>query len=240
MQDDSFRSGKLLLVSPHPDDIAYSCGGLVETRIDAAHLLTVFTRSEWTISEHLRDAGADALSEVRVAEDRRYCAERAIDHSFLDFADASLRGYDDEQELLARAEDDPLADEVAGKLAEVVRGVAPDLVIAPAAVGNHIDHLLVHLAVRALDGDHRTLYYEDIPYSAHHALKTVERELREVRGLRPFRTFDISAVIESKVEGMRVYRSQTDDQGVQDMRFHASRVAAPPGEFGERLWEAAD
>ncbi|MCP2262622.1 N-acetylglucosaminyl deacetylase, LmbE family [Streptoalloteichus tenebrarius] len=238
MPENLALAGNLLLLSPHPDDIAYSCGGLVASGLGAAEatLLTVFGRSEWTVSPLLASAGAEVVSKVRIEEDRRYCAARGIVHTHLDFPDASLRGYDDEGELLAATRDDPLTDEVVDAVTAAVRSASPDLVLAPAAMGDHIDHLIVHEAARRLDAEYRTLYYEDIPYSAHHDLRAVDDTLANARNLALDRVVDISPVLDDKIAGMRVYESQTDAQAIADMRFHAGRVARTAGGCAERLW----
>ncbi|SHG39421.1 PIG-L deacetylase family protein [Streptoalloteichus hindustanus] len=233
-------AGNLLLVSPHPDDIAYSCGGVVAAHLGeaTATLLTVFGRSEWTVSPRLAAEGQEAVSRVRAEEDRRYCDAHGIAYTLLDFPDASLRGYDDEGELTARVADDPLTDEVVDVLAEAVRAAAPDLVLAPAGMGDHIDHLMVHEALRRVDHEFSTLYYEDIPYSAHHEITGVEDTMRGARKLEPFHVFDISSAIDDKIAGMLVYESQTDEQAIADMRHHNGRVAPAEAAFAERLWTA--
>ncbi|MCC3650689.1 PIG-L family deacetylase [Streptomyces sp. S07_1.15] len=257
------REGRTLLVSPHPDDVAYSCGGLLAAVGRPAHatLLTVFTRSAWALPRRLRRAGVRVISARRREEELGYCRLRGLaDYRPLGFDDASLRGYDDEAEVSSPAEADELRGAVEEAITQAVRASGADTVLAPAAVGGHIDHLLVHGAVRAAvgdgDGDTRALFYEDLPYAGQYELADVERTLREERGLVPFAGIDISAVVEQKVRGMYVYGSQTDAECVRETLRHARRTAQGPGSgtvpggagetarrgraaHAERVWAAA-
>ncbi|UQS29889.1 PIG-L family deacetylase [Streptomyces fradiae] len=225
------RRGRTLLVSPHPDDVAYSCGGLLAAVGRPAHatLLTVFTRSAWALPRRLRRAGARVVSERRREEELRYCRLRGLaEYRPLGFADAGLRGYDDESELSSPAEADDVRGAVEEAVAEAIRDAGADTVLAPAAVGGHVDHLLVHGAVRGAvgRGGPLTLFYEDLPYAGQRDAVDVERTLREARGLVPFASVDISGVVQQKVRGMYVYGSQTDDECVRETLRHARRGAA--------------
>ncbi|AYF26931.1 MULTISPECIES: PIG-L deacetylase family protein [Micromonospora] len=224
------REGRTLLVSPHPDDVAYSCGGLLATVGRPAHatLMTVFTRSAWALPKRLRRAGTRIISAQRREEELRYCRLRGLaDYQPLGFDDASLRGYDDEAEISSPADTDNLRGAVEDAVATAVRASGADTVLAPAAVGNHIDHLLVHGAVRgAVREGTLVLFYEDLPYAGQHELADVERTLRNERGLLPYTDIDISQVVEQKVRGMHVYSSQTDDECVRETLRHARRTAA--------------
>nr|CAG34711.1 RacJ protein [Streptomyces ribosidificus] len=249
------REGRTLLVSPHPDDVAYSCGGLLAAVGRPAHatLLTVFTRSAWALPKRLRRAGARVISARRREEELRYCRLRGLTgYQALGFDDASLRGYDDEAEVSSPAEADAVRGAMEDAVADAVRASGADTVLAPAAVGGHIDHLLVHGAVRGAvaGGGALALFYEDLPYAGQHELADVERMLREERGLVPYAGVDISAVVEGKVRGMYVYGSQTDDECVRETLRHARRIASGPRPWAraagagctahaERVWAAA-
>ncbi|MBB5158817.1 PIG-L deacetylase family protein [Saccharopolyspora phatthalungensis] len=227
---------RVLLVAPHPDDIAYSCGGLVERHLRdcGATLVTVFGRSTWALPRELRAQGPDAVSSARAEEDRRYGSDRGIRTLSWDLRDASLRGYDDDTELDADAAADPVADEVADRIRTLVRRLRPEVVVAPGAVGNHVDHRIVHDAVREIAPD--AVFYEDIPYAAHHPLSTVEDSMR-TRGLRPVCTVEFGELATAKIAGMCCYGSQTDQENIDEMLAHAGRIS--PTGLGERYWSAS-
>ncbi|GAA3493949.1 PIG-L family deacetylase [Streptomyces prasinosporus] len=232
------REGRTLLVSPHPDDVAYSCGGLLATVGRPAHamLMTVFTRSAWALPKRLRRAGTRVISAQRRDEELRYCRLWGLaDYQPLGFDDASLRGYDDEAEISSPADADDVRGAVEDAVATAVRASGANTVLAPAAVGDHIDHLLVHGAVRgAVPEGTLVLFYEDLPYAGQHEMTDIERTLRDERGLVPYADIDISRVVEQKVRGMYVYGSQTDDECVRETLRHARRTAAGPWTHAER------
>ncbi|MFJ4795977.1 PIG-L deacetylase family protein [Kitasatospora purpeofusca] len=237
---DRLRDGRTLLVSPHPDDIAYSVGGLLALAgpLPRATLLTVFTRSAWALPRRLRKAGPQVVGARRRTEELRYCRLRGLaDYSPLGLDDASLRGYDDVGELTADPAADPVGPALTAALAPALRDTAADTVLAPAAVGGHVDHLLVHRAVRAAGLPSATvLWYEDLPYAGQHPAPQVRRTLAEERGLTLRHTVEISGVLAHKVRGMYVYGSQTDDECVRQALGHARRCAADGNSAVERLW----
>jgi len=226
----------ILLLSPHPDDIAYSIGGLVAKIASAAtfDLLTIFSRSGWANPVALRRAGPASIGAVRSAEDAAFCARHGIQRSELGFADSSLCGYDDRTERSANPEDDPRTQMVARAIQCHHSRSRAQIVFAPAAIGGHIDHKIVFGAASSLQTA-EVVVYEDIPYSAWYSLEQIERKLTGV-GLRRLGAVAIDDVIGAKIEGMWQYRSQTCARTIEEMTLHARRVAAGRATHAEVLW----
>ena len=168
-----------LVVSPHLDDAAFSCAGLLARlrrggwRIAVA---TVFTRS-------VADPAGFALAcqlDKGLAPDVDYMARRRAEDAefgrylgidpleWLDLPEAPHRGYGSAPALFAGVRPgDDIAVEVGRRLDESLARVAPDWVFAPQGVGNHVDHLQVIRAVRARgDWATRVAWYRDLPYAA--------------------------------------------------------------------------
>ena len=227
---------KVLLLSPHPDDIAYSIGGLVALAKGVAELsmLTVFPRSAWALPADLRSQGPDAISPVRAAEDRTFGARHGMAYHPLDFGDSSCHGYDEDGEMAADPADDPRAERVCDTLHARVRALSPDLVLAPASIGGHVDHRIVTEAARRLDGV-GVAFYEDLPYAAWQMLGAIERSLTGA-GLSPFALVDIGNVIDEKIAGMWVYETQTSAGTVSEMLLHAARLGGGGLRYAERIW----
>ena len=165
-----------LFVSPHLDDVAFSCGGTMAALAAAGwrtHLATVFTAN-------VPDPGGFALAcqldkglapevdymALRRAEDGRFATTAgAASLHHLPHVEAPHRGYDSAPALFG-----PLlpGDEVwrliADDLAELVGALGPDLVFAPQGLGNHVDHRQVIRAVLALPPGIPVLWYRDTPY----------------------------------------------------------------------------
>lgn len=165
-----------LFISPHLDDVAFSCGG---TLIDLVQrgwhtaLCTIFTRS-------VPDPQGFALAcqtDKGIAPDVDYMAlRRAEDEQFakiagvtellhLPHAEAPHRGYNVAPELFVGVhEDDQIWEHLVDDLRRVDAAYAPDLIFAPQGLGNHVDHLQAIRAVLAADLASRTCWYRDTPY----------------------------------------------------------------------------
>lgn len=155
--------------SPHLDDAAFSCGGTLARLVQAGWavtLCTVFTRSVPAPSGFAlacqTDKGlspeADYMA-LRRAEDADACAALGVEPLWLDWPEAPHRGYHDAASLFRP----PLPQDPAHGLAKSLPALKVDLVLAPQAIGGHVDHVLL---VQALLGDARpTLWWTDFPYA---------------------------------------------------------------------------
>jgi len=237
---ESLIGKRILLLSPHADDVAYSIGGIVAllTRRADFCLLTIFGHSGWALPQASCKKSADAISAEREREDRAYCARRRIDYDLLSCPDSFVMGYDNATELTIAAADDPRTEGVVNLILNVVACRAPHVVLAPCGLGGHVDHQIVRIAADALHHV-EVLYYEDVPYSSSLSLHELERQLA-VQGLVPAVTVDIEVVLESKYEDMWGYRSQTSASTIAEMLLHAGRVGTDIARYAERLWRRAN
>jgi LmbE family N-acetylglucosaminyl deacetylase len=141
-----------LYLSPHLDDVVLSCSARILADGDQAVIATVFSRGDGY--------------EVRRAEDRLACERLDAEPLWLDLPDAPFRSGFYRSFRAICLEEDPtdraFLGEVTRVVGEAVRRVGPQRVVAPLAVGTHIDHRLVHEAARAVEG--RVEFYEDRPY----------------------------------------------------------------------------
>ncbi len=168
---------RALALSPHLDDAAFSCGGTLARLVRMGWevtVATVFTRSVpsptgFALACQL-DKGLAAEVDymaLRRDEDATACAALGVRPLWLDFAEAPHRGYADAPALFAapRADDDTLAP-LCGALDDLVHA-APDLILAPQAIGGHVDHVLVALALRLVLPAEAppVLWWTDFPYA---------------------------------------------------------------------------
>jgi LmbE family N-acetylglucosaminyl deacetylase len=92
----------------------------------------------------------------------------------LSFREAPHRGYGSAPELFSETRaDDGIAADLAPALADLIAGEGPDLLLAPQAIGGHVDHVQVVRALRGLDGLPPILWWRDFPYTVR---ETVPRE----------------------------------------------------------------
>ena len=165
----------VLFLSPHLDDVVFSCGGLAATLAQAGWetvLVTAFTRSVlpatgFALACQL-DKGlspeADYMA-IRRAEDLVAAELLGFDEVlWLDLPEAPHRGYESAPALFAgrRPGDDPA---LLAVLRHLAVHYAPDLVVAPQGLGNHVDHLVMIDAARGAFAAVPTLFYRDTPYA---------------------------------------------------------------------------
>lgn len=213
--------GTALFLSPHLDDVAFSCGGTVAWLAAAGWrcvVATVFTRS-------VPDPGGFALAcqldkglsadvdymALRRDEDAAFAREVGAEPVWLDLPEAPHRGYASAAALFEPPRgDDPIAAALDRALADVVRRVAPSHVFAPLALGGHVDHVLVADAVRRSATRTPLARYRDAPYALRHA-----DDGRAAQSV----AFDEDALAR-KLDGCAAYRTQLAFQwgGVDAMR----------------------
>ena len=140
-----------LVLSPHLDDAAFSCGGLMALLADAGWrtvMATAFTRSVPHPTGFALACQTDKglapdvdYMALRRDEDRAAAAFLGAEPRWLDLPEAPHRGYHSAPALFG-----PVlhADDIWRRLESLIAGLAaelrPDLVLAPQGLGGHVDH----------------------------------------------------------------------------------------------------
>lgn len=217
---------RVLFLSPHPDDIAWSLGGTVAhlAETDAELFgLTVFCRTLYAPGSAAH--GSSAATKVRAIEDANWAALTGVRLERCDLPDASLRGYDDDTEMGAEPEPEIVL-EVMDHLQAVLAAVRPHMMLVPLAVGGggHVDHRAVRLAAYRLAPRHtpemKVLWYEDLPYA---------EGLQQRYSDHPV-LVDVRSRWAAREAGIRCYPSQEPETILPVIRRHLAAVS------GERLW----
>ncbi len=175
----------VVFLSPHLDDVALSCGGLVHRlttsgqRVAIVTICTADRPAEWPLSPtahqlHQRWGLGEQPYVQRRAEDVQACRLLGAQHVHLGLLDAIYR-LDDRGEPLYK--DDFIGGSVhphdrqvflprvRASLAEWL-GLA-EQIFCPLAIGGHVDHVLVREAVESSCDSSKLRYYEDYPYAEH-------------------------------------------------------------------------
>ena len=148
----------VVAVSPHLDDAVFSAGGTLARLAAAGHdvlVLTVFTGSVAAPSRFAlacqTDKGlppeADYMA-IRRAEDAEACRRLEARPVWLPFREAPHRGYHSAAALFGPLRSDDAAHlDLAQALEPLLAELRPALLLAPQAIGGHVDHVQ---SVRAL------------------------------------------------------------------------------------------
>ena len=250
---------KCLYLSPHFDDAALSCGGLIrQTVLEGDHVIvvTIFGGqppqpdiSSFAADLHARWGESTHPTDVRGEEDKMAMDLLGAEYLHLAYPDAIYRSadgsflYQSDEELFGplRNEDSGLVQQIAASV-EDIAPPADGSIYAPLAVGNHVDHQLVRAALISLvSRSSMVAYYEDYPYvEVPGALTQTLECLRPQQWKLEVREVD-DYCLKAKVEAIAEYQSQMATlfgsgqlmtQRVQDYM----RAVSPENGLAERYW----
>lgn len=155
----------ILLISPHPDDIAYSCLLPAYDNDNISTVLTVFGQSKYAYGSS-NAYNADWVTAIRKSEDLEFCSLINAKLIYLDYADSSISFSSDKTYIDLY----PFHRE----LAEIIKSNIFDhhfrRVYFPMALGWHYDHKIIRDIILkevapCCDGIADFVMYEDLPYT---------------------------------------------------------------------------
>jgi LmbE family N-acetylglucosaminyl deacetylase len=205
-----------LFLSPHLDDVVFSCGGLAailagrgwRTVIATAFTRSVVPAAGFALACQL-DKGlppeVDYMA-LRRAEDEAAARILAVtDTRWLDLLEAPHRGYGSAPELFGAIRPDdgiaPALDAAFDALGEELR---PALVLAPQGLGNHVDHQQVIAAALRCFPAERIAFYRDTPY----AIRQPAAPPHPSVPVGTPSTLPIGAVLDRKIAAAQAYTTQ--------------------------------
>lgn len=238
-------------LSPHLDDAALSCGGLLaqahaHVHGRPAHVITLCTApspppeqlTPFARALHLLWGDPPDPMALRREEDERAMAVLGCTYEHWGYLDAIYRhpAYDSEERLFgAPAEETALEEELYARCAALPEG----LFLFPLAVGHHVDHQLLFRVGRTLAAAGRPVaFYEDLPYTAWEG--GPQARLEELGAALEPVAVDITAGWETKIAALSCYASQfaalirEGTPLLAAVERYAREIR--PGYLAERLW----
>lgn len=178
-------AGDVIVLSPHLDDAALSCGSAIR-RLSAAGakvtVVSVFTADlpdPSTASAYARRChdvwgAGDRPFVVRVEEDVLAMKTLGADALHLGLLDAIYRTAPDGESLYrgssrsgnVHEQDHGCLASLTARLGGLFEAHPGAVVFVPAAVGGHVDHVLTRRAAEQAGGGVRLVYYDEYPYLA--------------------------------------------------------------------------
>jgi len=237
------NNGDILIVQPHSDDFALSCGAAM-ARFKFAegyniHCLTLFSQHSlkgfpWRDKVEMDD---DSYSEVRAMEDRLSLDYLSGDLTFLGYKDALCRGLHIEV-LFSRQgifrKDRALIPGMSERIGEIINQHHVAKIFLPAAVGWHYDHRLAYMAalnalkeIKAGNGKPPGIFlYEDYPYCDESRTNYWGRleELAKELEINPLYV-DVTDYIDDKAVLINFYKSQLLDTNFSQIKQKMVRLA---------------
>lgn len=252
---------RVVILSPHLDDAALSCGGLLHVLRGMQTLVVTLCsgnpppRYSADGRKTLPARRGHVSPRLRRAED--IAAMRAIDAAYvhLSFPDAIYRRnhltgkliYLGARERWAapHADDQDYIDELYRLLRRICLELGPILLLSPMGIGDHVDHQIVaRVAMRLAEAGASLLFYEDFPYVAapdsgrgdgDHPRAALAR-----LGLAPDACFVVPVDVEAKMSLLRHYVSQVpvlfgDDARMREAILRSRHAGSPC----EMYWQAS-
>lgn len=244
----------LVVVSPHLDDAALSCGGRIAHAVAAGRrvmVATLFTRDEpleppSRLAADLRRWWRLPPGEVmasRRAEDLEACRRLGAEAVHLDLPEAPYR-FDESGAVLygdvaalygePHPADSAWQQRASDRLAELAAGFPADAeLLGPLGVGHHVDHQLVRGAVERVRPD--AALYEEFPYNEW-KLFAVRRALGDASRWRPESLPLDDDLLERRRQAILAYASQVAPMFHSEGRLGKQLRRAARKAGGERIW----
>ncbi|HZR40727.1 MAG TPA: PIG-L family deacetylase [Ktedonobacteraceae bacterium] len=229
-----------IYISPHFDDVAFSCSGTICSHKAQGMQVLVVTlfagdpqppfsplaracHQLWQVPEGIPPY------QIRKAEDEKAMSELGVDYVWLDWREAIYRLPDlsDLSEInddRADLRHDPIFPTLSQWLVDLHASYPSTTIVVPLGVGRHRDHRIIcQAALNVLDRS-TLLFFEDFPYVAYLPEETME--LVRSYQLVPLEV-DISRYLEQRIHAAGCYQSQ-----------HAM-LFFPPSSFQDTIREYA-
>ncbi len=229
--EDITISHRHIFLSPHFDDVVYSCGGTLGVQVSVGLrplVITIFggapeqgtTLSPFATDNHRKmglSQDVNAVIKTRRQEDAAALELLGVDYLWLDYPEAMYRGnpayYTNDTQLMGGEGEpgDRGIDEELAELLVALRKNLPDAVwYAPLGIGRHVDHQIVcSAAYRLTQLGAKVNLYEDFPYVSRQAGSLVER-LEEFGNLLEPGLVEMSEMLPQRLQAAARYTSQTN------------------------------
>jgi LmbE family N-acetylglucosaminyl deacetylase len=232
------KSYDYIYISPHFDDVAFSCSGTIcSQKAQGIQVLVVtlfagdpqppFSSLAQTCHQLWQIPEGTSPYHIRKVEDAQAMSVLGVDYAWLNWLEAIYRLPDlsDLSEINDQHADvhlDPIFSTLNQWLIDLHATYPNAIIVVPLGVGGHRDHrILCQTALNALD--HATLlFFEDFPYVAY--LPEEATTLARSYNLMPLEV-DISRHLEQRIQAASCYQSQ------HSMLFY------PPSSFRDMIRE---
>lgn len=225
-----------IYLSPHLDDVAFSCSGTIcaqKAQGLRVLVITLFAGEPRPPYSPLAQAyhqlwglAADASPyRRRQEEDEQAMRALEVDFLWLNWLDAiyrlpNLADFSQINDYASDFSHDAAFPLLQEWLLDLQRAYPGATLVAPLGIGGHRDHRLVFQAVLKAPSSARKLFYEDFPYAAYHVEEAAE--LARIYQLAPLH-IDIARFLDRRILITGLYQSQ------HAMLFY------PPSAFGETI-----
>ncbi len=226
---DITKSSRHIFLSPHFDDVVFSCGGTLGVQVSSGLrplIITVFggipapdIQLSPLATQVYSSMGLGSQDAARLVENRRMEDATALnflqsDYLWLNYLDAIYRGnpayYTTQEQLIGgdvHSEDIAIDRQLAQDLIALHERLPDTVWYAPLGIGRHVDHQIVVSAVdRLIQRGAKVRLYEDFPYAINE--DALENRLHELGGALEPLFVEMSEMLPLREEASDMYASQ--------------------------------
>lgn len=228
MNYNDFCGLEVLFLSPHYDDMVYSCALTIAKLLNqGCHITNVnfFTRSKWSIIPNVYDV--NIISAIRLQEEQQVARHLGINSISIGLPDSSIQELDAETELIMECSPF-LVNEYTEIVKRFVHGLKYDIVLAPLGKYGHIDHRYTRCISDIIFYSSDVVYYEDLPYFVNNR----NNYLKELQSMENI-LFEGDFI--RKVKLMQIYGSQFELKNAEIIQRYGKSIIN--GKYVERLWK---
>lgn len=232
---------KMTFLSPHSDDIAFSCAGAIQNNIEKwdVTILTIFSRSRYTHA-HALDNDPETVTAARMQEDRDYCDSIGATYRYVGFSEGNLRGYPDLRSLYHNESgtDDRDFESIKHSVADILSNDPEAIIWSPIGLGHHIEHLITVQIALDLEREGREVrFYEDLPYASEFTMEHIDALVNDTLGKRTPVYSDITDTLDHKLQALQLYPSQISETLLEAIAEQSRRYTATDHRRYERAWK---
>ena len=223
-----------LFVSPHADDIAYSCFGSIHFSKNERIIVTVFSLSRYAYNSSKNKI--EETTNLRKMEDKRFADAENSGLISLDFSDTSIY-------MPKSTREDYIIQQIEDSFFKIIEEFESCNIFMPIAIGWHVDHHRTRNAILSLVKKYpkfiNNIYlYEDLPYACDFSVANYHKEIKMIIESNNICSctptiLDITNQFVLWENSVKIYDSQFDEIEYVKMCNYKRKK----GQYLERIWK---
>ncbi|EER22289.1 MULTISPECIES: PIG-L deacetylase family protein [spotted fever group] len=231
------KKAKIILLSPHHDDIAFSIGGMISiycyTKNIKCYLINIFNKTKYC----LPTCKTTNVNKQRNAEDNRFAKQFSLNKINLNFPDSSVLRHTAHSEIICTPHDIRRSF-LMQKLNKIFKYIKPNKIFCPLGIGGHIDHKMVKEICLEIfrNNYHNLVFYEDLPYAYDYKSQYIKDIIKRTMPLKLHAKYiNITSRWYIKEKSIFFYKSQVTKETIAKIQKYAQSLGANKS-FFERIW----
>jgi len=220
---------KVIIFSPHSDDVALSLGGAIINGYLGKEILVynIFSLSKYNIINHNKN-NQIKTTKIRKAEEKKAMKKMGAKVIFLNYPESPLREKSTFLRLGEIIKKDKLFKEIKKNILEIINSNKDSYFYFPLGIGKHRDHaILSEIGLDLSKNYKKIIFYEDLPYSGEVSSLNLNKYVKKIN--RKFKNLCFPFLeINKKIKILKIYKSQFD---AEDIYFTINHIKKRGGEL---------